>query len=84
MIKVYVQFYGQLRELGKNNEVLIEIDENSNCRDLLNKIEKDFPKFQRFRKYVICAVNNEFIDESYILKEGDKIAILPPVSGGKN
>lgn len=82
MINVFIEFYGQLRELNNEKELSIEIDENSNCQSLLDKLEKEFPKFQKFRKYVICAVNDELIDESYILKEGDRVAVLPPVSGG--
>jgi len=82
MIKVFIEFYGQLRELNNEKEPFIKIEENSNCQSLLDKLEREFPKFQKFRKYVICAVNNELVDENYILKDEDRVAVLPPVSGG--
>jgi len=82
MIKVFIEFYGQLRELNNEKEPFIKIEENSNCQSLLDKLEGEFPKFQKFRKYVICAVNNELVDENYILKDEDRVAVLPPVSGG--
>ena len=31
---------------------------------------------------LIVAVNHEYSDHLYCLKEGDEVALIPPVSGG--
>jgi molybdopterin converting factor small subunit len=30
----------------------------------------------------MVAVNEEYVDTNYILKDGDVVALIPPVSGG--
>ncbi|MFS0783056.1 MoaD/ThiS family protein [Bacillus sp. 1P06AnD] len=31
---------------------------------------------------VMTAVNEEFVDDAYVLEKGDVVAFIPPVSGG--
>ena len=40
------------------------------------------PRFAELPKNALLAVNQEFADRSTALKDGDEIALLPPVSGG--
>jgi molybdopterin converting factor small subunit len=32
---------------------------------------------------IVVAVNTEYADKQTVLSEGDEIALIPPVSGGK-
>ena len=34
------------------------------------------------RKTVRCAVNQEFVDQTWALHPGDEVAFFPPVTGG--
>jgi molybdopterin converting factor subunit 1 len=43
-------------------------------------IEK-FPQLKNINSYAI-AVNETYAEDAFILKEGDVVAIIPPVSGG--
>ena len=40
------------------------------------------PRFADLPKDALLAVNQSFADRSTILKAGDEVALLPPVSGG--
>lgn len=40
-----------------------------------------YPQLVGLRSLLI-AVNNEYADETMVLKETDEIALIPPVSGG--
>lgn len=44
-------------------------------------LEKEIPVISKLNHFLL-AVNEEYGDDSLILKEGDDIAIIPPVSGG--
>ena len=33
-------------------------------------------------EYAIVAVNSEYVSENAVIKDGDEVAIIPPVSGG--
>ena len=40
------------------------------------------PRFARLPKDALLAVNQAFADRAAALKDGDEVALLPPVSGG--
>ncbi len=40
------------------------------------------PRFEALPKDALLAVNQSFADRNATLKEGDEVALLPPVSGG--
>ena len=40
------------------------------------------PRFERLPKDALLAVNQTFAKRNATLKEGDEIALMPPVSGG--
>ena len=40
------------------------------------------PRFAKLPKDALLAVNQEFADRGAALKDGDEVALLPPVSGG--
>ncbi len=47
----------------------------------LGDLLKD-PRFEALPKDALLAVNQSFADASAPLKDGDEVALLPPVSGG--
>jgi molybdopterin converting factor small subunit len=40
------------------------------------------PRFQSLPPEALIAVNQRFAERSVTLKEGDEVALMPPVSGG--
>lgn len=37
---------------------------------------------QRLPERVLCAVNQEYVDQEVMLRDGDEVAFFPPVTGG--
>jgi len=77
-MKVRVLFFAYLRDRFGVGERVIEIQEGSLMRDLINHLKLSFPE----RETVRFAVNEEFSGEDRRLEKDDVIALLPPVSGG--
>ena len=44
-------------------------------------LKDKFPQLQNLNSYAI-AVNEEYAEDALTLKNGDIVAIIPPVSGG--
>jgi molybdopterin synthase sulfur carrier subunit len=66
-------YFAILREkLGKHEEML-------ELRKLL--IERE-PHLADVLKVCLFAVNQEYVGEDFILKGGETVAVIPPVSGG--
>mgnify|MGYP000900465603 CR=1 FL=1 len=63
-------------------EFEIQIENKSNIVDVMERLEKINPKAQHVLSHSLIAINDEMVDRSRTLNEGEIICILPPVSGG--
>lgn len=54
----------------------------SNVHQLILKIKEKYPEAAPHLEIARVAVNQEFVDISHPLSDGDEVAIIPPVSGG--
>ena len=64
-------------------------DENSashhtsaNTRQRTSHIVKKLPEIRDFLPKLAFAINREYVKPDAILRDGDELALLPPVSGG--
>ena len=80
-MKVNVKFFALGRELVGNSSLEIEMNENDNIKNLIDRLHKEHPKFKELKSFLV-AVNMEYADFQKSLNDGDQIAIIPPVSGG--
>ncbi len=81
-MKIDVLYFSSLKDKIKKNKESIEIKENSNLTDLINFLKEKHPEISQNLDNVMVAVNEEYVDKDYILKNGDVVALIPPVSGG--
>lgn len=83
-MQVRVLFFGMLKEmLGRSSEEL-ELPDGATLSDLLARYEKEVPKLKQFLPSIALSINEEYAAASSRLKAGDEVALLPPVSGGKD
>lgn len=84
-IKVTILFFAKARELTGNKECQIYIPRRLSAVDLLDKIIYTFG-LDTIRNQLILSVNEEFVIPNCILvlSEKDKIAVIPPLSGGSH
>lgn len=85
-ITIRILFFAKSRELSGADEVTFALESNSiSSSELLNKISRVY-NLEAIKSTVILAVNQSYCDigpeEQLHLKEGDEIAIIPPLSGG--
>ncbi|MBZ5647547.1 MAG: molybdopterin converting factor subunit 1 [Acidobacteriia bacterium] len=81
-MQVRVLFFGMLKELVGRSSESLELPEGSTLADLLAAYEEQAPKLKEFRSSVALSVNQEYAPPATPLKDGDEVALLPPVSGG--
>ena len=74
-MKITVKLFATLQRYGPESREM-EIPENTSVNELPKML--DIPdKFTLLR-----VVNGEHVDADYILKEGDVLALFPPIAGG--
>lgn len=76
-MRVRILVFGILKDFLPESST-VELPEGSRISDLLARYEHE-----AFRSAAV-AVNQEYVKPDYALREGDEVALLPPVSGGAN
>ncbi len=81
-MKVRLLFFASLKDIVGSRDLRLDLPANSTVGDLLTELEKSYPQMKAYRPVILTAVNEEYVDKSASISEGDEIAIFPPVSGG--
>ena len=81
-MKVNVLFFGLAHDLTGFQSEQAEIAEGENLDDLWRRYEARFPRLRGMAGSLLAAVNEEIADRSRLLRDGDEVAFMPPVSGG--
>ncbi|HST51109.1 MAG TPA: molybdenum cofactor biosynthesis protein MoaE [Pyrinomonadaceae bacterium] len=81
-LRVRVLFFGAAREAA-TDEAVLTLARGSNARDAFERLLDIYPDLRRFSASLLVAVNQEYArDLDVELKDGDELAVFPPVSGG--
>ena len=81
-IRLIVKFFASAREAVGQKKVEIEVDKNMTVENLLDHLMDKYTELNNLKKQLIIAVNKDTVPKNTILKDGDEVAVLPPVSGG--
>lgn len=82
VIKVKVLYFGQAKDASGRAEEVRSLPERTTLRTMMEAIFSLNPKLEGMAKAVQVAVNEEIAVGDRSLKDGDVIAVLPPVAGG--
>lgn len=81
-VSVRVLFFGAAREAAAD-ELMLTLPHGTTARAAFERLLDDYPGLRRFRSSLLVAVNQEYARDLEVgLKEGDELALFPPVSGG--
>jgi molybdopterin converting factor small subunit len=75
-MRVTVRLFATLRNFGPEEQQR-ELPEDSTIEDVMKmlKLPEQIP--------ILKIVNGEHRDPKYLLKDGDEIALFPPIAGGQ-
>jgi molybdopterin converting factor subunit 1 len=83
IVEIQVLFFAKARELCGQKESQLLIPSTVSYNNLVDQIVKTF-SLESIQHNLILAINEEYATAGSIvqLKEGDKVAVIPPLSGG--
>jgi molybdopterin converting factor subunit 1 len=81
-MRVRVLYFGVLKEQLGQNGVWIDVAEGSSVAELVEIHRRMQKGTASLWDSLAVAVNQEYARAGDVLKEGDEVALLPPVSGG--
>lgn len=83
-MRVRVLLFGQLKDIVGRQEESLDLESGARLSAVMSHYSGRYPKFQGLNNSIACSINQEYAQGSAILKEGDEVGLLPPVSGGKS
>jgi MoaE-MoaD fusion protein len=81
-VKITALLFGQAREMAGAQTVELELDRPATVESAFAVLKNNHPKLAAMERSLLFAVNEEYATVGTELSENDRLAILPPVSGG--
>ena len=82
MITVQVLFFGAARDAVGQERIDLSCGDGCNTGQAFQQLASQHSELNRFGKSLLLAVNQEYAEPNRELRDGDELAIFPPVSGG--
>jgi molybdopterin converting factor subunit 1 len=81
-VRIRVLFFGMIKDAVHRETEDLDLPESSVLSDVLAHYVRTIPSLKLMMSSVAVSINQEYASPQAQLKEGDEIALLPPVSGG--
>lgn len=76
-----MRYFASFRDMTGKTEESLEVPDGVTVERLREHIKGLYEKIAR-RGQVLVAVNGVFVPLETVVREGDEVALFPPVSGG--
>lgn len=83
-MQVTIHLFAGLAERAGNRQITVKLTEQATVSQLLSQISKEHPSIASLVPTCFVSVNHEYATPDQLIKQGDEIALLPPVSGGED
>lgn len=80
-MNIKIKYFASLREKSQKSEDILELSAQKNLSEIYEQL-RDKYNFPLTADEIKFAVNNEYVEAEYQLKEHDVVAFIPPVAGG--
>jgi molybdopterin converting factor subunit 1 len=81
-MKITLKLFSVAKDLAGFEERDVLVGHEATAGEVLRYLATINPSFQRWRESLRLAVNLQYVNEDHLLREGDEVAVIPPVSGG--
>jgi molybdopterin converting factor subunit 1 len=79
---VTIRLFARLRQIAGGSELRRELPGGATAQTAWDTLAREFPALGEYQRTISCAVNEDYAKLTTVLKDGDEVAFLPPVSGG--
>jgi MoaE-MoaD fusion protein len=83
-MRVTVLFFGVLKEMLSSESQTLDLPAGSTVDTILEHYRELLPQRPKLWSTLAIAVNQSYAVKGCLLRDGDEVALLPPVSGGSN
>jgi molybdopterin converting factor subunit 1 len=82
-VNITALLFGQAREWVGSSSLDLELESPATVESAFATLKSRHPQLAAMQRSLLFAVNEEYASLSHPLSDGDRLAVLPPVSGGE-
>jgi MoaD family protein len=81
-VTVTVAYFARARECAGTAEEKLELTQPISLQQLFSRVMAIHPNLAEIKQILQALVNGKWVPKETELKDGDRVALLPPVGGG--
>jgi len=81
-MRVTVKLFARLRDIAGAGELARDVAPGATIGDLWRQLAGEYPALGPYERSISSAVNADYARMDHVLRTGNEVAFLPPVSGG--
>lgn len=81
-MRVTIRLFAQMRITAGAPEIALELPEGATVAQALEAFFSENPSLCPYARSCMVALGVEYTPPERVLREGDEIALIPPVQGG--
>jgi MoaE-MoaD fusion protein len=82
-VEITVRYFAIIREIAGRSADRRLVSEGTTAGEFFDGLASEFPRLQRMKPVTMLMVNKAYVSNDHPLRDGDELALIPPVSGGK-
>jgi len=82
MSKIAVRFFARYAELAGCTWSHVNVETPTTVADVIARVREVFPGTRDLPPHPLAAVNLRQVKLDAVVRDGDEVALLPPLSGG--
>ena len=79
---IVVRFFALYRERAGRSSFSLQLPSGATVADLTREVRRQFPGLAPPEVKIVIAVNADYAEPEVVLRPGDDVCLIPPVSGG--
>lgn len=81
-IKIKVKLFSIYQEVFGTSELDLYVAKETSVRSVLASLIERKPQLAKWQEVTRFGVNLQFVEPDVLLRDGDEVVLIPPVSGG--
>lgn len=80
-ILIKVVAFGIARDIIGGRTLNLKLKEGAVAQEAMQQLKSVYPEFEQLNSLNL-AINEEYVEDSHKINDGDELVLIPPVSGG--